>query len=121
MAQTLFEQAGGFAQVRKIVSAFYDRVLETPSLQPYFANVRMPRLIDHQTQFITYAMGGPARVADETLRRAHAPLGVTQADFETLVAVLRETLLDADLDPADVESVLREVRKREGLIVSKGD
>jgi len=30
MRQTVFERVGGFAVVRKIVSAFYDSVLESP-------------------------------------------------------------------------------------------
>jgi hemoglobin len=120
MAQSVFERIGGFRVVRKIVSGFYDRVLDSPVLQPYFADIAMPRLIDHQTQFIAFVLGGPARVADETLRRAHAPLGISAGDFEVMLSLLREALEDAgELEPSDIDLVIREVRLREPLVVSK--
>ena len=36
MASTMFERYGGFATVSKIVSAFYDKVLDSSILAPYF-------------------------------------------------------------------------------------
>ena len=70
--QSVFERCGGFAAVRKIVSSFYDEVLDSPNLAPYFGGSDMASLIDHQTQFMSYVMGGPTSVSDEVLRRAHA-------------------------------------------------
>lgn len=119
MAQSVFEKIGGFRVVRKVVSDFYDRVLDSPALQPYFSGIAMPRLIDHQTQFIAFVLGGPACVADETLRRAHAPLGISTRDFEVMVELLRDALAESELEPADVELVVREVRRREHLVVTK--
>jgi hemoglobin len=46
---TIYEQTGGFAEVRKIVSAFYDKILDSPNLQNYFEDIDMHGLIDHQT------------------------------------------------------------------------
>jgi hemoglobin len=40
---------GGFAKVRLLVSEFYDRVLDSDTLAPYFDGIDMRRLIDHQT------------------------------------------------------------------------
>lgn len=118
MTQTVFERVGGFAAVRKIVSAFYDRVLDSPLGERHFADVSMPRLIDHQTQFISALLGGPVRISDETLLRAHAKLRITSAEFEEVATLLRLTLEDAGLDKEDIEHVLREVRRREPLIVT---
>lgn len=120
MAASMFERCGGFATVRRIVSGFYDRVLDSPRLARHFAEVDMRRLIDHQTKFITFVMEGPATFADSQLERAHARLGITPAEFDEMVDLLRETLEDAGLEPADVEQVLREVRQRERLVVARG-
>lgn len=120
MAGTLFERSGGFATVRRIVSAFYDKVLDSPALARHFEGVDMRALIDHQTKFITFVMEGPATFHDGVLERAHARLGVTPAEFSELVGLLRETLEDFDIPPADIEHVVREVKKRERLIVARG-
>lgn len=118
MEKPLFERHGGFAAVRRIVSAFYERMLESRRLAPYFAQADIRRLIDHQTRFITQVMGGPASLPDRQLERAHAGLGVTAAEFAEMVELLRVTLEEAGLTPADVEQVLHEVRRRERLIVA---
>lgn len=118
MAQTVFERVGGFMVVRKIVSAFYDRVLDSPLVQHHFAEVPMPRLIDHQTQFISQLLGGPIRISDETLQHAHARLHITHEEFEEVVRLLRNTLEEGGLASEDVAFVMSEVRRREMLIVT---
>jgi truncated hemoglobin YjbI len=40
MNATLFERVGGFARVRLMVSDFYERVLDSTLLAPYFAGSR---------------------------------------------------------------------------------
>lgn len=119
MAQTMFERVGGFAKVRRIVSAFYDRILDTPSLQPYFEKTSMPRLIDHQTQFISAVMGGPASYSDEALRRVHAPHAISRTDFRTMAELLRETLEEFELSPDDINHVMGEIVRREVYIVTR--
>lgn len=53
MATTVFERCGGFAAVRKVLSAFYDKMLDSEALKGYFDGVDMRRLIDHQTKFVS--------------------------------------------------------------------
>ena len=118
MAQTVFERVGGFMVVRKIVSAFYDNVLDSPLVQHHFAEISMPRLIDHQTQFISQLLGGPVRISDETLQHAHARLRITPEEFEEVGRILRETLEEAGLASEDIAFVIGEVRRREPLIVT---
>jgi hemoglobin len=116
--QTMFERVGGFATVRRIVSDFYARVLSSPHLEPYFSDVDMPRLVDHQVKFITAVTGGPAVFSDQMIVRAHAKLGITPADFDEMVALLVETLEDHELSPADVQEVERAVIRRRHLVVA---
>jgi hypothetical protein len=78
MRQSLFERYGGFAKISKSVMSFYDKLLSSPMLSPYFAKTDMKRLIDHQTKFVSSLMGGPASYTSEHLERVHAHLNITE-------------------------------------------
>jgi len=119
MAMSMFDRYGGFSTVRKVVSGFYDKVLDSDSLQKYFEAVDMRELIDHQTKFIASVMGGPASYTDDVLSRVHAPLNITQADFAEVADLLKETLEDFEFERTDIERVIGEVKKRESFIVSR--
>jgi hemoglobin len=121
MAQTVFERAGGFATVRKVVSAFYDKVLESPRLRDYFTDVDMPRLIDHQTKFVAQMMQGPAYFSDEHLRRAHQNMRIAPEDFEEAADLLVEALEDVGVDDEDADFVREQVLRREAFIVARKD
>ena len=118
MARTIFERSDGFASVGKIVLDFYDRVLDDDVLGPYFEDVDMRRLIDHQTKFVATVMGGPASYTDETLQQVHAHLRIDHAAFAQMLVVLRATLSDHGFAPADVEAVARAMQAREPVIVA---
>jgi hemoglobin len=115
---TIFERYGGFAAVRRIVSEFYDRVLESPVLAHHFEHVDMRRLLDHQARFISSVTGGPASYTDEHLRRVHERLAITTDEFREMLSVLVETLEDFDWAEDDIEHVARELRRREGIVVT---
>jgi hemoglobin len=115
---SLFDRVGGFGTLSKIVLSFYDRVLDDDVLAPYFADVDMRRLIDHQTKFVAFLMGGPASYTDEHLRLAHARLGIDAEAFEQMTEVMRETLEDFRLSDRDVDHVMAEIRARRELIVA---
>lgn len=121
MAETIFQRCGGFATVRKVISSFYEKVLDEESLQHYFRDVDMRRLIDHQTKFIAAMMGGPASYSDDALQRVHARLDISQSDYRLVADLLRETLEDFGLNKADVEAVYGEITAREPLIVTRRD
>jgi len=115
--QTLFERYGGFKTVSRIVSTFYDRVLESPKLTDYFDGVDMRNLIDHQTKFIASVMGGPASFTDQHLARVHEHLGITSVAFDEAVLILRESLEDHDVEETDIGTVVSGVRARKPYIV----
>jgi hemoglobin len=116
--QSIFERYGGFATVRRLVSTFYDEVLDSPLLARHFETVDVHRLIDHQAKFISSLMGGPASYTDEHLRRVHARLGITTADFREMIALLEEVLEEYEIAATDIEAVIAAIRRREGVIVT---
>ena len=118
MPQTIYEAHGGFASVRKVVSSFYDRVLDSEILAPYFAHTDMKRLVDHQTKFVSFLLGGPASYSDEHLERVHRRLGITLPEFDEMVLTMCETLEDHGFAETEVATVESELRRREGIIVT---
>ena len=119
MNQTIFERNGGFATVRKVVSTFYDYVLEDETTAPYFEGVDMRRQIDHQSKFVSAVMGGPGSYTDEHLARVHARLGIDKQAFDTIAGLLAEAMEDHGMDRADIEAVVHEFAVREHLIVTR--
>lgn len=119
MNQTIFERYGGFASVRKVVSTFYDYVLDDEVMQPYFAGVDMRRLIDHQSKFISAVMGGPASYSDDHLKRVHAHLGITHDAFGVMAGLLREAMEENGMAARDVEAVIHQINVRQHLVVAR--
>jgi hemoglobin len=120
MSQTLFERYGGFAKISRIVSDFYDKVLESPILSPYFQETDMKRQIDHQTKFVASLMGGPASYTNEELERLHARFKIDDRAFSEMASLLRETLEDFGLDDYDVDTIIDGISSRKRFIVSQG-
>lgn len=115
---SMFEKYGGFASVSRVVSTFYDRILESPTLARYFENIDMRSLVDHQTKFIAQVMGGPASYSNEQLQRVHAAHRIDQASFEEMALVLQETLEDHGVADEDVRAIMSQVASRSSYIVS---
>lgn len=117
MRRTIFEKYGGFSRVSRIVMSFYDRMLDSPTTSPYFDNIDMKRLIDHQTKFIATVMGGPASYTKEQIERVHAHLGITEPAFDESMELLEETLEDFDLEDEDIAEVTSEMDSYRHLVV----
>ena len=121
MAQTMFERYGGFATLSKLVMALYDKVLDSDIAGPYFDDVDMRRLIDHQTKFISQLMGGPASYTDAMLEQLHARLDIDDAAFDEVMDLFEETLEDFELERGDIEHLVDEMNSKRSVIVSTSD
>jgi hemoglobin len=119
MAPTMFQRYGGFARINKLVLAFYDRMLDSERVGPYFEGVDLARLIDHQTKFIGQIMGGPVTYSDEHLAQLHAHLHVDDAAFDEVVGLLDATLDDFGFARRDAEAILNEIERRRPWIVTR--
>ncbi|MEN8176801.1 MAG: group 1 truncated hemoglobin [Pseudomonadota bacterium] len=117
--ESMFARYGGFTKVSRIVSSFYDRVLDSPIMSPYFGATDMKRLIDHQTKFIAFLMGGPASYSDEQLRRVHEHMAIDRPAFEEMVTLMTETFEDFDFADEDVRAIRAELERRAPMIVTR--
>lgn len=119
--RTLFEKYGGFSQISKVVLSFYDTLLDSDEIGPFFDDVDMAKMVDHQTKFIASLLGGPASYTDQQLQRLHAHLDINDSHFDELKVVLKGTLSDHGIESGDVDAVLQEFENRRGMIVGKPD
>ena len=118
MASSLFDKYGGFAAVNSIVIEFYNNVLDSDEVGPFFENTDMENLIDHQTKFISFLLGGPVSYPDAKLKAAHASLDIQSEHFDTIKTLLGETLTDFELEAADIEVVLQKIESYRSLIAA---
>jgi hemoglobin len=117
MDGSVYERVGGFSSVSRIVLDLYDRILDDDDLGPFFEDVDMTRIVDHQTKFIATLLGGPASYTDEQIRGMHRHLAITDPQFDRLAALLAATLADHGLAAADIALVVAEFECRRALVV----
>ena len=117
MANSIWERYGGYSFVAKAVDDFYARVLLSRNLVPYFENINMERLIEHQIETIGAVMGGPYELDVEMLRVSHAHLKITQDHFNEVTVILAETLKINGLSPEDTDQLMAIVATTQEFIV----
>ena len=106
MSQNLYKKIGGSAAVSEIVVDFYERILNDSSVSNYFEGVDMAQLINHQTNFVAKALGGPEVYEGRDLSRAHAGRNITEVAFGTVVGHLQAALLAAEVSSKDTDSII---------------
>ncbi|MBZ0162253.1 MAG: group 1 truncated hemoglobin [Notoacmeibacter sp.] len=117
MEQTLFQKYGGFSKVSRMVLDLYNRLLDDDDIGPFFDDIDMARIVDHQTKFISSLLGGPASYSNDQISRTHQHLAISARQFDIMAEVLAETLADHGMASEDVESVVNAFEKRRNLIV----
>ncbi len=118
-SKTPYEKYGGFSTVSRLVMRLYDKLLEDDDVGPFFDDVDMPKLIDHQTKFVSSLMGGPASFSDTHIANAHHALTIHDTHFDKLKDLIRETLDEFSVDPEDAEEVLAAFEARRELLVER--
>lgn len=117
MEQTLFQKYGGFSAISRLVLDLYDRLLDDDEVGPFFDEVEMSRIVDHQTKFVSSLLGGPASYTDDQIARMHGHLDIGDAHFERLKEILAETLADHGFAEEDVAAVTGAFEARRRLVV----
>jgi hemoglobin len=91
----LYEYIGGADTIRKIVDAFYPRVLEHPLLKPIFPEDIRP-VMEKQYLFLTQFFGGPPLYSEQyghpMMRARHLPFPITPERAEAWLGCMREAL-----------------------------
>ena len=118
VATTLYDRLGGAPAVKAVVKEFYRRILDDKDLKVFFAKVDMEKQMQHQTNFITMAVGGPKRYSGRTMKKAHAELKLTNRHFDGVAGHLVATLKWAKVDQANINEVVAAVSPLRAEVVS---
>jgi hemoglobin len=117
---TLFDKYGGVPTIRLIVKAFYKQVLSRPNLRRYFEGVDMDRLIEHQVEFIAFALGKPkTHYPDSSLKEGHRGLGITSTSYDEAVGILHGILSNFQVEHDDINTILGVLYSKRHLIVER--
>ncbi len=106
MSETLYDKYGGFATVSKLVHVFYEKVLDSDDLAPFFKDVEMKKLMAHQTKFLAHVLGGPDEYTGRQLRAVHKGLEITKPLFDEVAELLAETLEEGGVSDDDVKTII---------------
>lgn len=115
-----FHKYGGFSAVSRIVLDFYEMVLDSDVVGHHFDNVDMPRLMDHQTKFVSSLMGGPASISDDRLKQVHHRLDISPDEFVEIVDLLSKAMGANGMEDRDIREVARVFETKKHLIIARG-
>jgi hemoglobin len=97
-----YERIGGGPAVSAVVDEFYRRLTADEQVSHYFDDVSLPTLKRHQTLMIATILGGPDVYDGRPLDEAHAPLGISDSDYDRVGTHLMACLQDAGV-PDDIQ------------------
>ena len=106
-APSLYDRLGGDAGVHAIADSLIDRVAADPKHGMSFEDVNLKRVKRLLAEQICELSGGPCKYSGSPMRETHAGLHITEADFYSMVAVLRDVLERRHVDPAATNELLK--------------
>ncbi|SMO44908.1 hemoglobin [Ruegeria faecimaris] len=119
VGQTIYEHYGGFKTISRIVMTFYEMALESDQIGDHFEDIDMPRLIDHQTKFVSSLIGGPTSFSDDRIEAVHRNLNITHADFDEMAALFGEALALHGMEDRHVKIALGAIESKRAIIVTR--
>ncbi|GAA6160897.1 MULTISPECIES: group I truncated hemoglobin [Ruegeria] len=119
MSQTIYERYGGFKTISRIVMTFYEMALDSDQIGGHFEDIDMPRLIDHQTKFVSSLVGGPASFSDERIEAVHRHLNISHEDFDEMAALFAQALEMHGMDDSHVKIALGAIESKRRIIVTR--
>jgi hemoglobin len=102
---TLYERMGGWDGVDQIVADTLALHQENEEIVDILDGIDLERLHTNVTAFFAAGTGGPNKYEGRDMTTAHAPLGLTEADFDAAVSdVLKAVAMNVE-DAAVAEEV----------------
>jgi len=115
---SLYEKIGGQTAIAQVVDEFYARILADPTVNHFFANTDMEQQRQHQTAFISYALGG-AEYTGRSMELAHAGLNLQPAHFAAIATHLGDALAAKGVPLEDINTILTKVATLQDAVLHK--
>jgi hemoglobin len=110
---TLYERMGGWDGVDKIVADTIALHLENDEIVDILDGIDLEKLHANVTAFFAAGTGGPNKYEGRDMTTAHAPLGLTEADFDAAVSdVLKAVNMNVEDEAVagEVNAILQSLR-----------
>ena len=90
--ESLFNRLGGLPVIKIVVSETIDEVSSNPKTSRSFKDIKLPKLKESVVSQICKLTGGGCEYDGETMLNSHKDAKITTAEFESFVAIFRESL-----------------------------
>ena len=117
-ALTLLEKLGA-ESVDLIIEQLYQHILEDELLSPFFKDISMEKLIEHQQVFFYMALGGPDMYQGRSMAEAHQGLNLQEEHFDALINHLVNSLKDFAFEDAVVEEIVEVISTLKPDVLNK--
>ena len=104
---TLYSHLGGQSGVTAIAAELIDRAAADPVLGRSFKDTNLKRIKQLLAEQLCELAAGPCRYSGDSMKEVHAGLHISQAEFYTLVDLLRDILARRHVDLASTNQLLR--------------
>jgi hemoglobin len=116
---SLLQELGGRDAVEAVVAGFYERVMADAQLAPYFRNVSMSRLHQHQVDFFVAALGGGTDIyKGKDMVTAHRGLNITDQAFDAVAGHLVATLKSLGVGQGHIDQVIGLIAPLRSVVVT---
>lgn len=118
-SQSLYQKVGEEQGVKEIVDNFYNLVLADDEVNHFFAHTDMEKQHRHQTQFISYALGGPNQYSGRSMEKAHSGLNLQPEHFNAIAKHLGEAMAAHGVSSEDIQTALNKVATLKEAVLYK--
>ena len=110
MTESLYEKVGGEEAISKVVDYFYnDLVLKDETVNQFFQNTDMEKQKQHQTKFISFALGGPNQYSGKSMAKAHEGMNLQPEHFQAIATHLHDALAHFKVPESDIDTAITKV------------
>lgn len=104
---SLYERLGGAATLTAVVDETIERVAANPRVNQSFDKVNLVRLKQKIVEQLCAISGGPCQYTGDDMKRSHAGMNITEAEFYVLADELVDALKRHDVPIGARNGLLR--------------
>ncbi len=114
MHQSIYDKYGGYDTIYSAIINLYEEMCDHPEIGQHFIGVDIERLTQLQTQFVSRALGADIEYKGRSMERAHAPLHITDFQYDEISKCFSKIFVKHGFEPEDmkvIENLLFSLRK----------
>jgi hemoglobin len=118
---TLYERAGGEVVVRAVIDRFVDRQFDDRIIGFFFDGKDRAGVKRHEFEHAAAALGAPIRYTGRPIPALHRALRINAGQFRRRLALLKQEIERAGIEPEVEDAWLESQRRMERLITDGTD